>query len=306
MKKVFQLILYYACLNTSIVVCQSNEIIQLWSGNPPNMKSNKNLEYAEIGSDKVTRIYNVSYPTLEYIKPTKPNGTAVIICPGGGYMRLAYSIEGNNVADWFAHRGIAAFVLKYRLPNDSTMIKKEIVPLSDAQQAIYYLKNNFVKYGIDTNKIGIMGFSAGGHLAASASVHFKDSYINSNDKKFSLRPSFSILIYPVITMQNEFTHQGSKKALLNPNACDSLVNYFSIELNATNETPPTFLVHASDDKSVLVDNSLKYYTALKNKNINAVLHVFQSGGHGFAMQNKFVDDQWLFLLENWLIENKLR
>jgi acetyl esterase/lipase len=258
---------------------------------------------SELGSDNIVRVSNVSYPTLEYWKPEKPNGTAVIICPGGGYIRLAITSEGEYVAKWFAERGVSAFILKYRLPNDSRMERKEIVPLSDAQQAINYLRSNADQYKIDINRIGIMGFSAGGHLAASASVHFNDSYIGT-EMKYSLRPDFSILIYPVITMQNDFTHKGSKKALIGENANDSLERYFSNELNVTDKTPPTFIMHASDDKAVPVENSIRYYESLKKKNVSSALFIFQNGGHGFTMKNKFVDDQWFFLLEKWLTENE--
>lgn len=300
MKKHFPfLILLF--LSTQIY-CQQREIIKLWPGTPLYLTDTINNEKSELGSDNIVRISNVSYPTLEFWKPEKPNGTAVIICPGGGYVRLAITSEGEYVAKWFAERGVSAFILKYRLPDNSTMQKKEIVPLSDAQQAINYLRSNSEKLKINPNRIGIMGFSAGGHLAATASVHFSDSFIRERDQ--SLRPDFSVLIYPVITMQNDFTHQGSKKALIGENANDSLVNYFSNELNVTGKTPPTFIMHATDDKAVPVENSLKYYEALRRSNVNASLHIFQSGGHGFTMKNKFLDEQWFYLLEKWLTENK--
>lgn len=262
-----------------------------------------NHERAELGTDGIVRVSKVIYPTLEYWKPEKPNGTAVVICPGGGYVRLSITSEGEYVARWFAERGVSTFILKYRLPDDAVMERKEVVPLSDAQKAINCLRDNADRFGVDTNRIGIMGFSAGGHLAASASVHFNDSHIGTY-KKHTLRPDFSILIYPVITMQNNFTHQGSKKALIGENASEEKTNYFSNELNVTENAPPTFIVHASDDKSVPVENSLKYYEALKKKNVNSALHIFQNGGHGFTMKNKILDEQWFFLLEKWLTENK--
>lgn len=299
MKKHF-LILIVLLFNSSIF-CQQREIIKLWPGIPLYLKDTVNHEKSELGSDNIVRISNVTYPTLEYWKPEKPNGTAVIICPGGGYVRLAITSEGEYVAKWFAEKGVSAFILKYRLPDDYRMEHKEIVPLSDAQQAINYVRSNSEKFRIDKNKIGIMGFSAGGHLAASASVHFNDSVIRERDQ--SLRPDFSILIYPVITMQSDFTHQGSKKALIGENASDSLAHYFSNELNVTENTPPTFIMHATDDKVVPVENSLKYYDALKRNNVNAALHIFQNGGHGFTMKNKFLDEQWFYLLEKWLTEN---
>lgn len=299
MKKHFLLMVLF--LLSTPTFSQQREVINLWSGIPLYLTDTVNHEKSELGSDNIVRVSNVSYPTLEYWKPEKPNGTAVIICPGGGYVRLAITSEGEYVAKWFTERGISAFILKYRLPDDARMNSKEIVPLSDAQQAINYLRSNAEKFDIDTNRIGIMGFSAGGHLAASASVHFNDSFIKERDQ--SLRPDFSILIYPVITMQNDFTHHGSKKALIGENANDSLARYFSNELNVTDKTPPTFIMHATDDKAVPVENSLKYYDALKRNNVNAALHIFQKGKHGFTMKNKFLDEQWFYLLEKWLTEN---
>lgn len=300
MKKHF--LIQIVLLFYSSIFCQQREIIKLWPGTPLYLTDTVNNEKSELGSDNIVRVSNVSYPALEYWKPEKPNGTAVIICPGGGYVRLAITSEGEYVAKWFAEKGVSAFILKYRLPDETRMERKEIVPLSDAQQAIYYLRSNSEKFGIDSNKIGIIGFSAGGHLAASASVHFNDSFLRKSNH--SLRPDFSILIYPVITMQNDFTHPGSKKALIGENANDSLVSYFSNELNVTEKTPPTFIMHATDDKVVPVENILKYYDALKRNNVNAALHIFQKGGHGFTMKNKFLDEQWFYLLEKWLTENK--
>lgn len=291
------LLLFY-----SSIFCQQREIIKLWPGTPLYLTDTVNREKSELGSDNIVRVSNVSSPTLDYWKPAKPNGTAAIICPGGGYVRLAITSEGEYVAKWFADHGVSAFILKYRLPDNSIMQRKEIVPLSDAQQAINYVRINSEKLNINPNKIGILGFSAGGHLAATASVHFNDSFIREHDQ--SLRPDFSVLIYPVITMKNDFTHSGSRKALLGENAHDSLVIFFSNELNVTNNTPPTFIMHATDDKAVPVENSLKYYDALRKNNVKAALHIFQSGGHGFTMKNKFLDEQWFYLLEKWLTENK--
>lgn len=300
MKKLFFLFLIF--LSDSFHA-QVREVINLWPDKPLYMIDTVNHEHSELGTDGIVRVSRVTYPTLEYWKPDKPNGTAVVICPGGGYVRLAITSEGEYVARWYAERGVSAFILKYRLPDDAVMERKEIVPLSDAQQAINYLRDNADKFEIDTNRIGMMGFSAGGHLAASASVYFNDSFIGKH-KKHNLRPDFSILIYPVITMQNDYTHQGSKNALIGKDASEEQTNYFSNELNVTENTPATFIMHASDDKAVPVENSLKYYEALKKKNVYAALHIFQNGGHGFTMKNKFLDEQWFFLLEKWLAENK--
>ena len=283
---------------------QESTIIKIWPGEPLYNLTSGNMEKAELGDDGVTRYYNITIPSLEYFKPEKPNGTAVIICPGGGYARIAYTNEGIAMAKWFAELGISAFILKYRIPDDKFMEHKERAPLSDAQQAILYLRENSNKLGIRPDKIGIIGFSAGGHLAATLSTHFTESII-PNDNKINLRPDFSILIYPVITMEKDYTHPGSRENLLGDNPSDQFIREFSNEKCVTDKTPPTFLVHASDDHSVPVENSLHYYEALKNHNVIAVLHIFQKGGHGFAMKNEWNDKQWLYLLENWLIENKI-
>ncbi|OGV08409.1 MAG: hypothetical protein A3J84_11005, partial [Ignavibacteria bacterium RIFOXYA2_FULL_37_17] len=195
---------------------QQNNFIKIWPDLPLYSLTGENFERAETDKDNITRYFNVTIPTLEYVRPEKPNGVSVIICPGGGYARLAYTYEGKKVAEWFAERGISAFILKYRLPDDKVMEHKEIVPLADVQQSFIYLKTNVLKYGIDPDKIGIIGFSAGGHLAATASTHFAKPVI-SIEEKISLRPHFNILIYPVITMIKELTHRGSRNNLLGDN-----------------------------------------------------------------------------------------
>jgi acetyl esterase/lipase len=280
---------------------QGNTIFNIWPDKPLYSLTLENLERAETDSNNITRYSNVTIPTLEYFKPEKPNKTAVIICPGGGYARLAYTLEGIKVAEWFAQRGVSAFVLKYRLPDDRVMEHKEKVPLADVQQSFNYLIANAGKLGIDSNKIGIIGFSAGGHLAATASNRF-DQPVLKSEKKINLLPYFSILIYPVITMK-EYTHGGSRRNLLGENPDEKLITEYSNELNVTSDTPPTFIVHASDDGSVPVRNSINYYQALIKNNVKSALHIFQQGGHGFAMKNKWDDEQWLFLLDKWLKEN---
>ena len=283
---------------------QQDNFIRIWPGLPLYSLSAENFVRAETDTNNITRYFNVTIPTLEYVKPARPNGVSVIICPGGGYVRLAYTNEGKKTAEWFAERGISAFILKYRLPDDKVMEHKEKVPLADVQQSFLYLKTHALKYGIDPDKIGIIGFSAGGHLAATASTHFAKPVINIEDK-ISLRPHFSILIYPVITMNKNITHGGSRNNLLGNNPDEKLVIEYSNELCVTPETPITFIVHATDDKTVPVINSVNYYQALLKNKVSAAMYVFEKGGHGFAMRNKWVDEQWLFLLDKWLKENKL-
>jgi acetyl esterase/lipase len=270
----------------------------------PNSKPSVNREKS-VTTDGILRISNVSVPTLSMYTASSeaPGGTAVIICPGGGYGILAASHEGSDVAKLFTQWGITAFVLKYRLPDDSIMIDKSIGPLQDAQRAIQLLRENADKWNIDPHKIGIMGFSAGGHLAATASTHFNKAVID-NPNNISLRPDFSILAYPVISLTDSLAHIGSRNNLIGKNLSPEKIKEYSNELQVTNQTPPAFLVHASDDKAVKPGNSISYYEALLKNNVSAELHLYQKGGHGFGLNNKTTDDKWMERLKNWLRSNK--
>ncbi|MDQ6890551.1 MAG: alpha/beta hydrolase, partial [Bacteroidota bacterium] len=198
--------------------------------------------------------------------------------------------------------GITAIVLKYRLPSDSIMIDKSIGPLQDAQRALQYVRENAFQLNIDSAKIGIMGFSAGGHLASAASTHFNKSYI-VNSQNTSLRPDFSILAYPVISFSNELTHLGSRNNLIGQNATSILINNFSNELQIAETTPPAFLVLAGDDKTVNPENSIKYYEALLKNHVPAELHIYQNGGHGFGTINRTTKDDWMESLKHWMQHN---
>jgi acetyl esterase/lipase len=245
-------------------------------------------------------------PTITAFLPdaSKANGTAVIICPGGGYSYLVVNDEGSNVARELNTKGIAAFVLKYRLPNDATMQNKEIGPLQDAQRAIQLVRERAAEWHIDTAKVGIMGFSAGGHLASTLSTHYQKTVID-NPGHIKLRPDFSVLLYPVITFRDSILHKGSKKALIGENAADEKVREYSNELQVTADTPPAFIVHCSDDKVVPVANSVNYYTALQKNGVKAEMHIYQAGGHGFGLNNSKTKDKWLDHLYNWMMLNHL-
>jgi len=251
------------------------------------------------------RISMVTDPTLTIFLPVKEkaNGTAVLICPGGAYAFLAIDHEGFAVAKKFNELGIAAFVLKYRLPSDKIMADKTIGPLQDAQRAIQIIRKRAGEWNIDPSKIGIMGFSAGGHLASTAGTHFNNAVIDNPDH-INLRPDFMMLIYPVITM-GEFTHKGSKLNLLGANPNQEQTALYSNEEQVTAETPPTFIVQAEDDKTVPVQNSLMFYEALLKAGVKAEMHLYQAGGHGFGLNNKSTDDYWFDRLKNWLRLNKL-
>ena len=265
----------------------------------PNNKQVADKENATT-RDNVTRYAKVSNPTLTVFKPEKPNGKAVIICPGGGYAILAFDKEGTRVAEEFNKWGVTAYVLKYRLPDDSINIDRSLAPLQDAQQAIRFVRNNAKEFGVDRNKIGIMGFSAGGHLASTAATHFNFKADAANNDTTSARPDFAILIYPVITFDSTFGHKGSRNNLVGANASKDKFDFYSNELQVTPTTPPSFLIHASDDATVPVENSIRFYQACIKNKVLAEMHVYPKGGHGFGMYNKTTDDNWMERLRNWL------
>lgn len=250
-------------------------------------------------------VTKVSVPILTvYQAPgNKANGTAVIICPGGGYSGLAITHEGDDVARKFNAIGVTAFVLKYRLPDTAIMTDKAFGPLQDVQQAIYKVRSEAVKWKIDPAKIGVMGFSAGGHLASSLAVHYQDVKIETTGE-LSLRPDFSILIYPVISFL-ESPHTGSLKNLIGRDASMEQKSFFSNERSVNSGSPKTFLVQAADDATVPVENSLVYSQALVKAKVPVEMHIYQSGGHGFGLNNPTTKDQWFDRLENWLKMNHL-
>lgn len=269
----------------------------------PNSKPMADRE-TSVTTGGIMRISKVSVPTLTVYRPAKVNDkhAAVIICPGGGYGIIAASHEGVDVARVFNEWGLTAFVLKYRLPDDSTMTDKSIGPLQDAQRAIQLVRENAAVWEIDPGRIGIMGFSAGGHLASTASTHFSVSQID-NPKQTSLRPDFSILIYPVISLSDSLAHMGSRNNLLGKDAGEEKIKAFSNELQVTDKTPPAFLVHAADDGGVKVQNSLVYFQALLRNKVLSELHIYPHGGHGFGLNNKTTADNWAERLKNWMQGN---
>lgn len=280
----------------------SQEIIPLYDkvpGSKPAVKTE-----SEETTNGILRIKNVSTPTLTVYRPEpgKVNGTAVVICPGGGYSILAASHEGSDVAKLFASWGITAFVLKYRLPDDAIMQHKTIGPLQDAQRAFQLVRQRASEWGINPSSVGIMGFSAGGHLAATASTQFSKPVIEASAA--SVRPDFSILIYPVISLSDSLMHRGSRDNLLGNDTSDTRVILYSADRQVGTETPPAFLVHAGDDKAVPVGNSIAYYQALVRNKVMAEMHVYQQGGHGFGLNNKTTQDQWSERLRNWMKANK--
>lgn len=301
MKKLTSLVLM---LFLFITMTNAQETIKLYPSEVPNSKETKGyLEESVLGTDGILRIGKVVEPELIAYFAEKPNGTSVVICPGGGYKILAIAHEGYQIAEEFNKKGITVFVLKYRLPSDEVMLDKTIGPLQDAQQAIKMVRVNATKWNLNPNKIGIMGFSAGGHLASTLSTHFEKSLIDNPDS-VSLRPDFSILGYPVITM-GTFTHQGSKQNLLGKNPTEAKLKDFSNELQVTKNTPPTFLFHANDDKSVPSENSAAYMLALKNFGVPVEAHFYKAGGHGFGLHNNTTKENWFLSMIEWMQSIKM-
>jgi acetyl esterase/lipase len=278
-------------------------VLKLWPEGIPGSKTDPS--YAEkITTDEgqITRCERVVTPdlTLFLPAPEKANGAAVLICPGGGYAALAFDHEGNAVAKWLNDNGIAGIIMKYRLPSDQIMEDKSIGPLQDAQEALRTIRRNSSKWKIDPQKIGVMGFSAGGHLASTLSTHYKEQVYPVKDNT-SARPDFSILIYPVISFDAAVTHMGSRNNLIGTNPAESDVLRFSNERQIDAETPPAFLVHSADDKAVPVMNSIGYFQGLQKNNIPTELHIFQKGGHGYGLSpDGGTESSWPGLCLKWM------
>ena len=295
------LFIFTCCSMTTLL--HSQTVLPLYKDSIPNSRPTTDSEETT-NENGIIIVRKISRPTLTVFLPQKDvaNGTAVIICPGGGYWINASGHEGTDVAKEFTKMGIAAFVLKYRIPNDATMLNREIGPLQDAQQAIKVVKDRAAEWNINPGRIGIMGFSAGGHLASTAGTHFTKSTI-PNSEQTNLRPDFMILIYPVISFNDSIGHKGSAEQLIGKTPAPEKIKEYSNELQVTKETPPTFLVHASDDDVVNPQNSIVFYQALIKNHIPAELHIYQSGGHGFGMKQKNKQELWIDRCRNWMEVN---
>lgn len=276
-------------------------IIPLYAGKVPNSIENTESEVKDVNQAGQIRYGKVTSPTLEIHLPekSKATGAAIIIIPGGGYSIVSYTNEGTDIAAAFNKMGVAAFILKYRLPSEKTMIDKNIGPLQDAQQAIKTVRMRAKEWSVDTAKIGIIGFSAGGHLASTAGTHFNKAVID-NRENINLRPDFMVLVYPVISLTENLMHKGSRDNLIGPNPSAELTQLYSNETQVTERTPPTILIHAGDDRTVKVANSIRFYEALLSCNIPAEMHIYPKGGHGFGINNKTTPDKWTDRVENWL------
>lgn len=279
------------------------KIIKVWPGGIPGaIKNDTYTEKETLTGDLPTRYEKVTDPTLTiYLPPReKATGTAVVICPGGGYGALAFGHEGHDIAKWLNDNGIAGIILKYRLPSDLIMKDKATGPLSDAQEAMRIVRRNAVSWGINPAKTGIIGFSAGGHLASTLSTHYDEKVYDVSDNT-SARPDFSLLIYPVVSFDTTIYHAGSRRNLIGPKPSEDQVRRFSNELQVNEKTPPAFLVHSADDKAVPPKNSIVYFEALVRNKVQAEMHIFESGGHGYGLSvGKGTQSAWPGLCITWL------
>ena len=292
-------------LSLSLMASAQDEVLTLFPEGIPcaNEHTMEIVERADIGR-VVSKVHD---PTLAVYRPDPAiaNGTAVVICPGGGYTILAYDWEGTRMAEWFNSLGVTAFVLKNRLPRWESEECRHKVALLDAQRAMRLVRMKAGEYAVDPHRIGVMGFSAGGHLASTLSTHFDAGDPNASQfvDRENCRPDFSILMYPVISMDPAFGHMGSRTNLMGENPSADMIEYFSNEKQITEETPPAILIHASDDKAVPVKNSIVYYEALLENNVSAAMHIYEEGGHGFSFgEGRGAVAGWRKVCEDWMSE----
>lgn len=270
---------------STMIFAQQPIEISLWPNGMPNSNGLTGTEEDLEGG----RVANVVNPSIAVYRPEKPNGMAIIMCPGGGYARLAMGHEGHDMAAWFTTQGITYVVLKYRMPNGHYE-----VPQSDAEQAIRIVRQHAAEWNINPHRIGIMGASAGGHLAASLATLYSSQ---------ETRPDFQVLFYPVISMKEGVTHAGSRVNLIGEKPSAELEKKYSLEQQVNAQTPQAFIMLSSDDGAVPPANSLGYYEALLKNHVPATLHAYPIGGHGWGFRDNFTyKRQWTGELEKWLRE----
>lgn len=296
-----KLLLLFVTLTCFVLISYSQSVMPLYADSIPNSKPAPDEEKTDTSRRGVPMISKVSIPTLTiYLPPKeKATGAAVVVIPGGGYRNVAIGHEGYDIAKRFNEMGVAAFVLKYRLPSDVTMVNKEIGPIQDAQRAIQIVREKAKEWDLDKDRVGIIGFSAGGHLASTAGTHFNHAYINAG-KKANLRPDFMILVYPVISFADSICHKGSRENLLGKDPSPEKKMEYSNELQVTKKTPPTYLVHAEDDSTVKVQNMLLFATALQKNKVPFDFYLYEKGGHGFGLNNATSEVKWMDLVQEWM------
>ncbi|MDC0584554.1 alpha/beta hydrolase [Bacteroidales bacterium] len=283
------------CMLTIFICSCKHDQIPLWPNDTANQQKSAIRKTFSIKEDKIITEVNAPTITTYFPRKTHQSGTSILICPGGGYKVLMHQREGTAVAKYLNSKGITAFVLSYRLPKPKTDSTSSQFPLLDAQRAIRLIRSQASQLNINPNRIGIMGFSAGGHLASTLGTQYKfeGNYKKDAIDKLSARPDFIVLAYPVITMKDDYTAKDGKLNLLGNNPHIDLINQFSNELHVSDNTPPTFLVHAENDPLVPIENSIRFYDSLKAHHIYCNMVSFSKGAHGFGLG--LYDDQ----LKTW-------
>jgi acetyl esterase/lipase len=295
-----RLCLFTALMSASLHAAAAEpQVIEIWPEGVPGLKADASPEKHE-GSN----VGNIHHPSLTVFPAPadKANGTAVIICPGGGYARLSFTNEGTSPAAWLNSLGVTAFILKYRVKEYG-----HPSPLQDVLRAIRLVRSRAAEFGLKADRIGVLGFSAGGHLGASAGTLYDapEGRTGAALDAVSGRPDFLLLAYPVITMTLPYAHAGSRLNLIGEHPEPALVDHLSPELQVTKNTPPTFLVATEEDKTVPVQNSLIFFDALKKAGVPAELHIYQKGAHGFGLKPGLETSEWPMLAANWLRLNHL-
>jgi len=290
-------------LLTTLPAISQDVQLPLWPQGVPNQVSSVEQEVREHGD--ILWITSVQTPDISVFLPTKQHATgqALVICPGGGYSGLAYDWEGTDIAKWLNSKGIEGIVLKYRLPSLEYQKNPWLAPLQDAKQAMRLVRKKASQWNINPDQIGVMGFSAGGHLASTLGPHFDDpeADVEHELSEISARPDFMVLVYPVVSMADGIANVGSKRNLLGESPSQELQDNYSNELQVSEHTPPTFLVHSSDDEAVPVDNSIRFYQALLKNGISCEMHLYPHGGHGYSLALDHGHlKYWPDLLAEWL------
>jgi acetyl esterase/lipase len=274
----------------------SQRIELLWTEGAPGAKGD-----AEGDKPSLT-IYLPAQVPAGLPPEQKATGAAVVICPGGGYGHLAVDHEGHQIAQWLNSLGVAGFIVKYRHRNSGAGYGHP-APLLDAQRAVRMVRSRAAEWGVDPGRIGILGFSAGGHLASTAGTHFDNGDPNAKDPidRAGCRPDFMVLVYPVISLTESFTHGGSRQNLLGKEPDPNLVEYLSNDKQVTPQTPPTFLVHTYEDTAVPAENSIYFYLALRRAKVPAEMHLYQKGQHGFGLGKQLAaTSSWPAQCAEWL------
>lgn len=270
------------------------DVYKLWKDSPP---SSNGLSGAEIEGEQCLGNVSEASLTVHHPEPEQSNGASILVIPGGAYWVVCVEHEGKAVADWLTQKGYTVGVLKYRLPNGNPD-----VPMQDAQQAVRFMRSQSSAWGTNNSDVGVLGFSAGGHLASSVATHFEEDYSHGKGdySSVSSRPDFLVLVYPVITLFEDYGHEFSKLQLLGEEPELAQLEKYSSHLRVNEKTPPTILIHSNDDEGVHPFNSIKFYSALREADVSSEIHIFEFGGHGYALTPTSPASDWRLLVEQWL------